>query len=446
MSDRLTTEYADLVNIYNKEQNFIRQNDSILPVIHIAWLYNKNVEIIDAPASEYKLPEVINTHFDELFSSYQTSEVYDNINIRVDDWKLNSEKNLFQIFSGRTTYYKSLVTNRAMDYVLSNGASVRKMLEGGPVIHSLKGSSLSNHLGFNGFIETSDEKFMFVFRKKGVSIGEGTYSNSVAASLKTKYALNPSSQFTMAGLENGIIREIEDELGIPPETLLRDKNNILSGPIKLIAAYRDLLEGGKPQLLFYAMTSMDSKQVTEVFNAKNNHLLNNESDSVTGKEQVMSTDGNHLFWVSRDELISGLLSSGGTIHHELPMLPSASACVSMLQQFLKITMILPEEIVDILENNGFSCNGKISKQSGEYYVEISQGTPLGEDWSEIIWFDGSKEGFVEAVRKRANGFDVDEEVEVYIPCRGEKSDFACRCKLRWNGVFHKRGRWLFQTA
>ena len=170
MSDRLTTEYADLVNIYNKEQNFIRQNDSILPVIHIAWLYNKNVEIIDAPASEYKLPEVINTHFDELFSSYQTSKVYDNINIRVDDWKLNSEKNLFQIFSGRTTYYKSLVTNRAMDYVLSNGASVRKMLEGGPVIHSLKGSSLSNHLGFNGFIETSDEKFMFVFRKKGVSI------------------------------------------------------------------------------------------------------------------------------------------------------------------------------------------------------------------------------------------------------------------------------------
>ena len=57
MSDRLTTEYADLVNIYNKEQNFIRQNDSILPVIHIAWLYNKNVEIIDAPASEYKLPK-----------------------------------------------------------------------------------------------------------------------------------------------------------------------------------------------------------------------------------------------------------------------------------------------------------------------------------------------------------------------------------------------------
>lgn len=81
--------------------------------------------------------------------------------------------------------------------------------------------------------------------------------------------------------------------------------------------------------------------------------------------------------------------------------------------------ILPEEIVNIIENEGFSCNGKISKQSGEYYVEIFQGTPLGEDWNETIWFDGSKESFIEAVRKRANGFDVDEEVEVYIPCRGE---------------------------
>lgn len=74
--------------------------------------------------------------------------------------------------------------------------------------------------------------------------------------------------------------------------------------------------------------------------------------------------------------------------------------------------ILPEEIVNIIENEGFSCNGKISKQSGEYYVEIFQGTPLGEDWNETIWFDGSKESFIEAVRNRANIFDVDEEVEI----------------------------------
>lgn len=82
-------------------------------------------------------------------------------------------------------------------------------------------------------------------------------------------------------------------------------------------------------------------------------------------------------------------------------------------------MVLTEEIVNIVKNEGFSYDGKISKQDNDYYVEIFQGTPLGEDWFEIIWFDGSKEGFVEAVRKRANDFDVDEEVDIWIPCRGE---------------------------
>ena len=80
---------------------------------------------------------------------------------------------------------------------------------------------------------------------------------------------------------------------------------------------------------------------------------------------------------------------------------------------------LSDEIVEILEDRGFYCDGKIHKQSIRYYVDFSQSTPLGEDWSEIIWFDGSKEGFVEAVRNRANDFDVDEEVEVWIACRGE---------------------------
>lgn len=82
-------------------------------------------------------------------------------------------------------------------------------------------------------------------------------------------------------------------------------------------------------------------------------------------------------------------------------------------------MVLPEEITDILQDNGFYCNGKICKQNREYYVEIFQGTPLGEDWIETVWFDGSKEGFIEAIRNRANDFDVDEEVEIWIPGRGK---------------------------
>ena len=76
------------------------------------------------------------------------------------------DDNTFKFVTGRTTYYNSLVTNRAMDYSLTDGISVRELLECGPMVHSLKNSSLSNHLGFNGFVESSDGSIMLVYRKK----------------------------------------------------------------------------------------------------------------------------------------------------------------------------------------------------------------------------------------------------------------------------------------
>lgn len=69
---------------------------------------------------------------------------------------MSDDSNTFTITTGRTNYYKSLVTNRAIDYALAEGISVRELLECGPFIHSLKTSSLSNHLGFNGFAESAD--------------------------------------------------------------------------------------------------------------------------------------------------------------------------------------------------------------------------------------------------------------------------------------------------
>ena len=61
----------------------------------------------------------------------------------------------------------------------------------------------------------------------------------------------------------------------------------------------------------------------------------------------------------------------------------------------------------------------INEQDGSYYVDINQYTPEGEDWYESIWFNGTKEDFVNAVKNRAENFDVDEEVEIWIPSRGK---------------------------
>ena len=81
-------------------------------------------------------------------------------------------------------------------------------------------------------------------------------------------------------------------------------------------------------------------------------------------------------------------------------------------------MKLNDKVIEVLENKEFAIH-KIEKQGDNYYTEINQYTPLGEDWWETIWFDGTDEGFIEAIRERYNTFDVDEETEIWIECRGK---------------------------
>lgn len=81
-------------------------------------------------------------------------------------------------------------------------------------------------------------------------------------------------------------------------------------------------------------------------------------------------------------------------------------------------MKLNDKVIEIVDRHGFSIN-EVEKQSNDFYVELGQCTPCGEDWWETIWFDGTDEGFIEAVRERYNNFDVDEEAEIWIESRGK---------------------------
>lgn len=80
---------------------------------------------------------------------------------------------------------------------------------------------------------------------------------------------------------------------------------------------------------------------------------------------------------------------------------------------------LSEEIIEVLENNDFVVND-VEKQDGEYYVEIGQNTPEGEDWWMTIWFDGTDENFIKSVSEIASNFDVDEEASIWIDSRGKR--------------------------
>lgn len=79
---------------------------------------------------------------------------------------------------------------------------------------------------------------------------------------------------------------------------------------------------------------------------------------------------------------------------------------------------LNENIIEILEINGCYI-GEIQKQDDNYYIDLQQYTPAGEDWYITIWFDGTDENFVTQVEEYYNNFDVDEETEILIESRGK---------------------------
>ena len=81
-------------------------------------------------------------------------------------------------------------------------------------------------------------------------------------------------------------------------------------------------------------------------------------------------------------------------------------------------MKLNEKIIEAIENNGFNYDAVV-EQDNEFYIELHQDTPAGEDWYVTIWFNGSNNGFINSFRKYAEDFDVDEEAEIWIKSRGK---------------------------
>lgn len=81
-------------------------------------------------------------------------------------------------------------------------------------------------------------------------------------------------------------------------------------------------------------------------------------------------------------------------------------------------MSLSRKMQQIVEENGFVVRCIDNEGKGSLTV-IRQCTPCGEDWMEDIWFTGDDDSFVNSVLRLYDGFDVNDETELFIPVRGK---------------------------
>lgn len=357
---KLTKDYDELNKKYSSN-NLIKVNmgkeKNVFPVICLL-MKNKDYDKIcinDNKEKKYQIPTQICEHSEEIMKVHKQSKLYNNINVRLD--KIYVEDKTVILNTSRTTYFDSMITNRAMDLQWNNKKSIREVYEPGPYISELEDSRLSNHLGFNGFVETTEGKIIFVLRKDNVSIGKNTLADSIGASLKTKYAIDQNHDVDLTGIGTAILAEIKDELGIDvigevikrkgiecnqrkKEELERKLVNITVNSI--IAFYRDLVEGGKPQFLFYLKLSdiddcFNNEFVRNVFNSNKKSIKGK-----TDKETNMKIDGEKYILLSIKELQKTYIDAGKIVlnsnskhDNEYEMMPSASACIVMLLKYIE---------------------------------------------------------------------------------------------------------------
>lgn len=289
------------------------------PIILECDLREKVIEPIDTQ-DMYEIPPFISENASKLIEAHSTSTQYNNLTIRVKDWHV--EGNIFKIETERTTYYKTLLTNRCMDYELQKNLTVREVLEYGPYLSPLPESQLSNHLGFNAFVKTSDNWIPLIKRKSDLTDGKHTFGLSVQASVKAKYALNANLKLEEQGqLLHCMKKEIEDELGV-------SEDKILNADQYIYAAYRDIREGGKPQLFAFFNLNITKEELEECF-----------KKNIKNKKKVNSSlfDGKNIHWLQTNPDIGSqiAISPKMIIHNKkkLIMTPSSAACVALAMDF-----------------------------------------------------------------------------------------------------------------
>lgn len=318
---QIDNSFSDFVNL-KVLQKYGAEHKCRLPII-VDYTFFNNISIaIEDCNTRYEPPADINQCLQTLMKAHKTSSIYNQLNIRIDEWRVI--KDVFIMRTSRTTYFDSLITNRAMDFSWPTGTNTRDQYQYGPFVPDLTTESpLSNHLGFNGIIVSKDEQIPFIHRSRIVSIGKKTYGTSIGASLKTQYALNQNRIFDVNGLEMAIIQEIQDEIKL-------ERNDLVNFSVNsnVIAAYRDLVEGGKPQLLFYAKSNLTSKEITYKFNSKIASAKNTREEWDT-KSKVFE-DGDKLLWLSLNDLYRASFCENMMVVSGKPLYLTPSSIASIL--------------------------------------------------------------------------------------------------------------------
>ena len=272
-------EVEEILNLY-KEYDVI-----LLPSVNVFTNREKNIKLsFDDSLTEKQLPDFVIVNAQEFMEAHKYSNTSNNITIRLDDFDFQDNK--LTLHTSRTYYYHMLLTNRCMDYQIKSGMSIRGLYEFKDSVTPLKDSKLSNQIGINGMIITTDGYVLLEKRGRNKTTWKNKFAQPISLALKESdlklddtRLLNSDCEYSNKKMMNVIKETMKSNFG-----LLEEDYETLSVENNLLGIARDLLEGGKPNLYFVVTVKYNHLEFLEVLKQKAGNIEKN----VLKKEKLES--------------------------------------------------------------------------------------------------------------------------------------------------------------
>lgn len=190
---------------------------------------------------EFSLTDIVSNNSISLYGAHASSnKAFDDM-VRLSDY--DPETKTFKL--EKTNYFNHLITNRAIDFKIEGKYTLRQVYEHGPFISPLSDSKMSNHIGINALVFTSDGYLFVPRRSRTATISKHKITSSVACGVRLMDLENNdcSTEYLFKTLifKKMINRLTLDEFEIKPDDV----------EIKFLGFGQNIYEGGKPQFYFY---------------------------------------------------------------------------------------------------------------------------------------------------------------------------------------------------
>lgn len=259
---KLNGNYKEQIDRYKKENIYVSASGKKYPLVEICPQINSVTATISEIAT-YQLDPIIVKYMTELMNAHKTSRFKNKTIYRLDTYEYDGSN--LSINISRSDDYYTLLTNRVMDFELHDHITVREVFEPGPKLHSFENSKLCNGFGFNFIVQTRDGFYSMVKKTNKNPTNKFKYSH-FSSSLDTHFNDNDKEYI-------GRLKQLTYNALITNFNYVKNDDNqflyqtVEEKDIEYIGLFRNLIEGGKPELCYIVHLDKSKDELIQQFEA-----------------------------------------------------------------------------------------------------------------------------------------------------------------------------------